>query len=446
MATPITTNRRYAHDPYSRGTPLGQMVPGGLIVTPSPHSYNMHATPLGVNSVPRGVGTPNFTGLDTDLGAELLGPIADSVQRAACDSPLEYQRPVPSTPPAKAWRGVYLTPQGTPKHQHHYQNQFTGPATIKAQHNSTRSAHPSQPMLRLGGEGPQLTNAITIGNHYAAATTRHSMQQDVPPSYESVVQTSSFRRPPPMQTNGNSLHKVRPNEHEPSAAKRRPVQIGTPSQQRGKAPSQRVSPLHFEEHFGRSPTKASDILTDIPHGRVSSGSSGALPPAPLGESTGESSTPYPHSASLPREGSADLLALANNEGSFIADFSATNATATTPTELASTHPSLVCFAKRVSQRQKQIEIGKSTLGYKNYEAAVSKSDREEGNVLHPVTPTTDGRTAKRNFDRSVREWRKALHAWDEPLTHELAAFEAGNESEGSGAVSLQVGYGSHDES
>lgn len=70
------------------------------------------------------------------------------------------------------------------------------------------------------------------------------------------------------------------------------------------------------------------------------------------------------------------------------------------------------LAKRVEQREKQVKIGKSTEGYARYLAAVPIADREEGNPRHPQTPRTDGASAKRAFDRTVRDWRRALHFYD----------------------------------
>lgn len=90
---------------------------------------------------------------------------------------------------------------------------------------------------------------------------------------------------------------------------------------------------------------------------------------------------------------------------------------------------------RISQRQKQIDFGKNTVGYQRYRQAVPKyvdrssnhtkhtnsrthlkctHCREQRRRGHPHTPDVHQKTSKRAFDGQVKKWRRALHAWDIP--------------------------------
>lgn len=65
---------------------------------------------------------------------------------------------------------------------------------------------------------------------------------------------------------------------------------------------------------------------------------------------------------------------------------------------------------RLEQREKQIQFGKSTLGYQRYLAAVPKGQRKK--YEHPDTPDAKQKCSKRAWDGQVRVWRRALHNWD----------------------------------
>eukprot|EP01063_Lacrimia_lanifica_P004104 TRINITY_DN12297_c0_g1_i1.p1 TRINITY_DN12297_c0_g1~~TRINITY_DN12297_c0_g1_i1.p1 ORF type:complete len:481 (+),score=201.01 TRINITY_DN12297_c0_g1_i1:206-1444(+) len=67
---------------------------------------------------------------------------------------------------------------------------------------------------------------------------------------------------------------------------------------------------------------------------------------------------------------------------------------------------------RLSQRNKQIDFGKLTLGHRNYCAAVPRQERQMGNENHPVTPRYDQVCSKRSWDSQVQHWRRMLHRWD----------------------------------
>lgn len=67
---------------------------------------------------------------------------------------------------------------------------------------------------------------------------------------------------------------------------------------------------------------------------------------------------------------------------------------------------------KMKKRQRQIDMGKRTAGYKNYTHHVPKEDRKPRNRKHPVTPNKTAFVSKRKFDRKIASWRKKLHAWD----------------------------------
>jgi len=64
---------------------------------------------------------------------------------------------------------------------------------------------------------------------------------------------------------------------------------------------------------------------------------------------------------------------------------------------------------RLSQRLKQIAIGKATEGYITY---LRRVPREERKAEHPGTPDHTGIFSKSQWDRTVQNWRRALHMFD----------------------------------
>jgi len=64
---------------------------------------------------------------------------------------------------------------------------------------------------------------------------------------------------------------------------------------------------------------------------------------------------------------------------------------------------------RLSQRQKQIDYGKNTVGYENFIKLIPKDKRLKE---HPRTPDKYQVCSKRAWDGQVRKWRRQLHAYD----------------------------------
>jgi histone RNA hairpin-binding protein len=65
--------------------------------------------------------------------------------------------------------------------------------------------------------------------------------------------------------------------------------------------------------------------------------------------------------------------------------------------------------KRLDSRQKQIDIGKNTPGYKNYLQLIKKEKRK---YYDPHTPDKYQVCSKRSWDGQIRVWRRLLHLYD----------------------------------
>lgn len=67
--------------------------------------------------------------------------------------------------------------------------------------------------------------------------------------------------------------------------------------------------------------------------------------------------------------------------------------------------------RRLAQRQKQIEYGKATPGYKDYLKMIAKTKRKRED---PKTPNKYQVCSKRSWDGQIRKWRRMLHFYDPP--------------------------------
>ncbi|XP_065071401.1 histone RNA hairpin-binding protein-like [Rhopilema esculentum] len=64
---------------------------------------------------------------------------------------------------------------------------------------------------------------------------------------------------------------------------------------------------------------------------------------------------------------------------------------------------------RISQRQKQIDMGKNTLGYEMFTKYVSREERIKDD---PQTPDKYQQCSTRSWQGQVKIWRRQLHMWD----------------------------------
>jgi histone RNA hairpin-binding protein len=78
---------------------------------------------------------------------------------------------------------------------------------------------------------------------------------------------------------------------------------------------------------------------------------------------------------------------------------------------------------RLTQRQKQIDFGKNTLGYERYIQLVPKWKRQK---THPATPNKYTLCSTRSWQGQIRVWRKQLHNFDPaPQQQQFSVADAG---------------------
>ncbi|KAL0219984.1 hypothetical protein P9112_005637 [Eukaryota sp. TZLM1-RC] len=70
---------------------------------------------------------------------------------------------------------------------------------------------------------------------------------------------------------------------------------------------------------------------------------------------------------------------------------------------------------RLKWRQRQIQFGKSTEGYKRYIEQIPFNQREDH---HPKTPPIDLKISKKKWGYLCNSWRRELHKYDVPVTSE----------------------------
>jgi len=98
--------------------------------------------------------------------------------------------------------------------------------------------------------------------------------------------------------------------------------------------------------------------------------------------------------------------------------------------------------RRLVARQKQLDIGKNTIGYKKYAEQTCISKRTKGD---PKTPEKHQVCSKRSWDGQVRKWRRQLHLFDpnEVLEENLLEDEVEEEEESekleSNGVTINLG-------
>lgn len=81
---------------------------------------------------------------------------------------------------------------------------------------------------------------------------------------------------------------------------------------------------------------------------------------------------------------------------------------------------------RLSQRQKQIDIGKNTVEYKSYLESTPVSDRLPRNqyTTQPRTPDKTDVCSARAFEGRIRAWRRMLHGiYTKQRTGEFDEYE-----------------------
>jgi histone RNA hairpin-binding protein len=66
------------------------------------------------------------------------------------------------------------------------------------------------------------------------------------------------------------------------------------------------------------------------------------------------------------------------------------------------------WARRFSQREKQLLVGKGTRGYRRFLRMIPKANRKPGD---PQTPRVAEQCSKRAFDGRLKQWRILLHAF-----------------------------------
>eukprot|EP00249_Psilotum_nudum_P004832 c18320_g1_i1 orf=297-1685(+) len=67
---------------------------------------------------------------------------------------------------------------------------------------------------------------------------------------------------------------------------------------------------------------------------------------------------------------------------------------------------------RLSQRKRQIQFGKNTLGYQHYSHLIPRCKRQ---FTDPHTPDVKQACSKRSWGGQIRKWRRLLHVYDPPL-------------------------------
>jgi hypothetical protein len=75
----------------------------------------------------------------------------------------------------------------------------------------------------------------------------------------------------------------------------------------------------------------------------------------------------------------------------------------------------VDWERRKEQRQRQIDIGKMTVGYIRY-----KEQHPNPAMSDPHTPKADSRKDRRDWNMDLKMWRTFLHKFDPPVDEETS--------------------------
>ncbi|XP_003383973.1 PREDICTED: histone RNA hairpin-binding protein-like [Amphimedon queenslandica] len=92
---------------------------------------------------------------------------------------------------------------------------------------------------------------------------------------------------------------------------------------------------------------------------------------------------------------------------------------------------------RLAQRQKQIEMGKNTIGYESYIATLPKASRRHSD---PWTPDKYKKCSTRAWQGQYRLWRKSLHRWDPPSASTVPATSNQFTSEDAALCDINIDF------
>lgn len=80
--------------------------------------------------------------------------------------------------------------------------------------------------------------------------------------------------------------------------------------------------------------------------------------------------------------------------------------------------------QKLASRQKQIDIGMNTDGFRNLSKICSTLTKKElENRYIPRVPNKFQVCSKRCFDGQLKKWRRMLHEYDDPNVKEIFVFQ-----------------------
>ncbi|EGC35918.1 hypothetical protein DICPUDRAFT_151672 [Dictyostelium purpureum] len=81
-------------------------------------------------------------------------------------------------------------------------------------------------------------------------------------------------------------------------------------------------------------------------------------------------------------------------------------------------------------RQKQIDYGKNTQGYKNYIELLNSNPNFMNETNNVKIPCIFQKCSKRSFDGQIKKWRRFLHQFDDNFSSDSDIFNTSSSSEG----------------